>query len=85
MNNLEFKARLISVLKLRSKLTRQELVDLLNVFWKHNKELLSVQFQYYCYHILTSLLKTFDSIVLESNNRYFYVYKEIFIKKINSL
>ena len=38
MNNIEFNTRLINILKLRNKLKRSELVDVLRQFWKHNKQ-----------------------------------------------
>lgn len=84
MNNIEFKNRLIMILKLRTKITRQELVNTLNQFWQFNKPNIETIYIYYCYSLLASVLHKFDSVIYESNNKYYYVYKDILIKHLNS-
>lgn len=74
MNHEEFKKRLITIIKIRKTLTRKELVDALNMFWQHNKPKLNEIYQYYCYNILRNLLVKFDTIIEESNRRYYYVH-----------
>ena len=60
MNNIEFNTRLINILKLRNKLKRNELVDLLKQFWKHNKQQLQTIYHYHCYQIIVKVLHHFD-------------------------
>lgn len=79
MNNIEFNTRLINILKLRNKLKRSELVDVLRQFWKHNKQQLQTIYHYHCYQLVVKVLNYFDSIILQSNNRYYYVYKNVLV------
>ena len=84
MNNIEFNTRLINILKLRNKLKREELIDVLRQFWKHNKQPLQTIYHYHCYQLVVKVLKHFDSIIQESNYKFYYVHKEVlmnFIKK----
>ncbi len=79
MNNIEFNTRLINILKMRNKLKRSELVDLLRQFWKHNKQQLQTIYHYHCYQLVVKVLNHFDNIILQSNNRYYYVYKNVLV------
>lgn len=82
MDHQEFKRRLTAILKIRKQVTRVELVDALNMFWKHNKPKLNEIYQYYCYNILRNLLVKFDTIIEESNRRYYYVHSTILLTHI---
>lgn len=85
MNNIEFNTRLINILKMRNKLKRNELVDLLRQFWKHNKQQLQTIYHYHCYQLIVKVLRHFDSIVQQSNNRYYYVYKNVLIDFVQNI
>lgn len=74
MDNIEFIKRLKMVIKLRQKITRNELLTLLNTFWQHNKSLLRIEYQYYCYSILKSIIQKFDAVIEGSNRQYYYCY-----------
>ena len=82
MNNILFVSRLKMILKLRKKITRQELIDCLNTFWKHRKPLLNEMYWFYCYNILINVKRNFDCIIQSSNNRYYYVYSQKLIELI---
>lgn len=74
MNHEEFKKRLTLIIKIRKTLTRNDLVSLLNTFWQHSKPKLESIYLYYCYNILRNLLFKFDTIIEESNRRYYYIH-----------
>lgn len=79
MNDQIFKQRLINILGLKKKITRNDLVKTLNVFWQHSKQNIDSIYVYYCYTILKNLLNSFDKIIEESNRKYYYVYNKVLI------
>ena len=84
MNKDTFKNRLIFILKIRTKVKRDELVNLLRTFWKYNKEKLEKEYQYYCYNILVKVLRTFDSVIINSRYNYYYVYRDVLVEVVKT-
>lgn len=76
MDNKEFVRRLKLIIKMRHRITRDDLVSILNTFWKHNKGLLLLEYQYYCYKILVNIIKGFDLVIESSNRRYYFCYSK---------
>lgn len=79
MNHEEFLKRLTFVIKIRKTFNRQQLIDLLNSFWKYNKSILNTEYLYYCYNILINIKNKFDTIIEESNRRYSFVYSKVLL------
>lgn len=82
MNDLIFKQRLINILGLKKKITREDLIKVLNTFWKHSKDKIDTIYVYYCYSILKNLIHTFDTIIDSSNRKYYYIYNKVLISLI---
>lgn len=82
MDRKVFIERLRLIMKMRSKLTRKELVETLNIFWKHNKSKLNQIYAYYCYNILKSMIRHFDTIIEGSRGRYYYVHSKVLTEVI---
>lgn len=84
MNTIEFKNRLILILRLRSKITRQELVKVLNSFWQFNKPNIQANNTVYlCYSMLVSVLRKFDEVIY-THQHYYYVYKDVLVEHLKT-
>lgn len=85
MTKFDFFMQLKNVLKIRKKLTRNDLVSVLNVFWKNVKDRIDPEYQVYCHTILKNVLKTFDTIILESRFKYYYCHGKKMVEVVERL